>query len=189
LSSLLPPPPPPLLLLLLLLLPQLDLTASQLLEVLTIRLPDTAAGQPAKAARRPRRCHVTPPELVLLPPRSTLAAAKQAVTEAFAEMYRLAVGWKCEQLHGLPQEALLLPAPGEAGSSSAAETAAAAAAADNKAIACSHEGSEPEERRDDCDGGGGCGGYDADGCVLLGEVLRPGLVVTAVGSGLDPEPR
>jgi hypothetical protein len=24
---------------------------------------------------------------------------------------------------------------------------------------------------------------------LLGEVLRPGLVVTAVGSGLDPEPR
>eukprot|EP00775_Hariotina_reticulata_P006177 gene6177-6415_t len=95
-------------------------------------MPDIEDGQPARAAR-PRRCHVTPPELLLLPPRCTLAAAKQAVTEAFAEMYRLAVGWKCDEA--------------------------------------------------------GCQQDDADGCVLLGARLPHGLVVTAVGSGLDSEPR
>jgi hypothetical protein len=55
---------------------------------------------------RPRSTQVTPPELICVPNRATLADVKRIVTEAFAEVYRLAVGWRCEQLLGLPDGAL-----------------------------------------------------------------------------------
>jgi hypothetical protein len=130
---------------------QLDLTASHLLDVCTVRLPC------GTVRARPRVAHLTPAELICVPDRASLADVKRIVTDAFAEVYKLAVKWRCEQLLGLPEDALV-PA-GELQQAGSSGDAAAAGVA------------------------------DASQLLLLGEKVPPGCELTAVGSGLDPEPR
>jgi hypothetical protein len=92
---------------------------------------------------------------------------KRLVTDAFADVYRLAVGWRCEQLLGLPEGAL------------APAAAAADAAASDEAAGQQH-GVQAAAAAGDV----------GDALLLLvGGKVSPGCELTAVGSGLDPEPR
>jgi hypothetical protein len=139
------------------LLLQLDLTASHLLDVCTVRLPS------GTVRARPRSTHVTPPELICVPDGCSLDQLKRLVTDAFADVYRLAVGWRCEQLLGLPEGALAPAAPAAVSSEAAGQQHGEQAAAAGDVA-------------------------DAE-LLLVGCKVPPGCDLTAVGSGLDPEPR
>lgn len=139
--------------------PQLDLTASGLLDVCVVQLPNK------QLHRRQKQVHITPAELILLPAGSSLADAKRLVTEAFAEIYKLAEHWKCEQLIGWSEGALVAPAAGAAADGGDCGDAAAAAAA------------------------GSSGGVDDALIVIAGDKVPSGQLLTAVGSNLNPERR
>lgn len=162
---------------------QLDLTASHLADASGPQLPDT------QQQRRAKRSHLTPPELVLVPDGATLAELKAAVTEAFATIYRLARHWQCSHLHGLPPGSLsppLLPGPETTAGPAAAAAAAGAAGAGGK------EGAAVAAAAAAGAGDGTVAATAAaagDSRRLVGQVVPRGCLLTAVGHGLDPEPR
>jgi hypothetical protein len=146
---------------------QLDLTASHLLDVCSVRIPN------GTVRARPRSTHITPPELICVPDGVSLAELKRLVTAAFADVYRLAVGWRCEQLLGLPEGALM-------------HAAAAAAAGGGGGGAAS---SEAAGQQDGEQAAAAAGDVAEASLLLVAGKVPPGCELTAVGSGLDPEPR
>eukprot|EP00879_Flechtneria_rotunda_P004107 GHRR01004352.1.p1 GENE.GHRR01004352.1~~GHRR01004352.1.p1 ORF type:complete len:630 (+),score=360.21 GHRR01004352.1:155-1891(+) len=184
------------------LLVQLDLTASHLSDVCTVKLPGN------RPHSKPCKSHTTPPEIICLTSPCSLGDIKGAVTKAFAEVYRLAVGWRCEQLVGLPQDALVpaetataakMTSKPAAGGGAAAHTPTAAAGVANSAD--TDAGKQGGDSIAAALHGSGSAGMTtpaatADGTVddgslllVMADQLPPALVLTAIGSGLDSHPR
>ena len=77
---------------------QLDLASADLADAV-VHIPGPS-GRPRPVKKKKKQ--QPPAELLLVPERLTLTDLKRAVTEAFAELYRLCQGWSCTALLGLP---------------------------------------------------------------------------------------
>lgn len=145
---------------------QLDLSASGLLDVCVVQLPNK------QLHRRHRHTHITPPELILVPYDCTLADAKRYITDTFAEIYRCAVHWKCENITGWPPGALVPAGTDEVSAGNKQSMALATAVGDGSGSAEVTTAAP-----------------DDDELVINGNELPSGVVLTATGIGLDSDRR